>query len=81
MRLATEDLRVRYPGSGSPALDGVSMAVPEGCMYAVLGPNGSGKSTLVKALLGVVPLAGGRALVDGREVHSWTRRELARAVG
>lgn len=81
MRFAAEDLRVRYAGGAAPALDGVSMAVPDGCLYAVLGPNGSGKSTLVKALLGVVPTAGGRALVDGREVGAWTRRELARAVG
>jgi iron complex transport system ATP-binding protein len=81
MRFATEDLRIRYPGSGRAALDGVTMAVPHGCMYAVLGPNGSGKSTLVKALLGVVPTAGGRALVDDRDVREWTRRELAQMVG
>lgn len=81
MRFATEDVVVRYPGSEKAALDGVTMDVPDGSLYAVLGPNGSGKSTLMRALLGVAPVAGGRALLDGRETQSWTRRELARAVG
>jgi iron complex transport system ATP-binding protein len=81
MRLATEDLVVRYAGSARPALDGVTIDVPSGCLYAVLGPNGSGKSTLMKALLGVISPARGRALIDGRATESWTRRSLARSVG
>lgn len=81
MRFAAEGLAVRYPRGGRAALDGVSLEVPDGSLYAVLGPNGSGKSTLVKALLGVLPAASGRALVDGRNASAWSRRELARAVG
>jgi iron complex transport system ATP-binding protein len=81
VRFGARDLAVRYAGSAVPALDGVSMEVPDGCLYAVLGPNGSGKSTLVKALLGVVPAQSGHAVVDDRDVREWTRRELARAVG
>jgi iron complex transport system ATP-binding protein len=57
------------------------MDVPDGALYAVLGPNGSGKSTLLKALLGVVRAQAGTARVDGRDIRSWSRRELARAVG
>lgn len=81
MRLATESLVVRYPGSARAALDGVTMMAPAACLTAVLGPNGSGKSTLVKAILGTVPVLSGRALVAGRETSAWSRRELARAVG
>lgn len=81
MRFATRDLVVRYPGGGRPAVDRVSMDVPDGSLYAVLGPNGSGKSTLMRALLGVLPASGGEALVDDRPVSAWSRRELARAVG
>jgi iron complex transport system ATP-binding protein len=81
MRFTAERLVVRYPRSPAPALDGVSMDVPDGTLYAVLGPNGSGKSTLLKALLGVQRASGGRVLVDGRDAASWSRRELARAVG
>ena len=81
MRFSAQNLTVRYAGSGRPALDGVSMDVPDGSLYTVLGPNGSGKSTLMKALLGVLPAAGGQVLVDDRPTAGWSRRELARAVG
>ena len=81
MRFETRDLVVRYPGAERAALDGVTMAVPDGCLYAVLGPNGSGKSTLMKAILGSVPASSGSAAVDGRDVAAWTRREMATTVG
>ena len=81
MRLAVQDLVVRYPGAVRPALDGVTVDVPSGSLYAVIGPNGSGKSTLMKALLGIVAPASGGTSIDGRPTHAWTRRELARAVG
>jgi len=75
------DLAVRYGRSRVRALDGVTMRVPEGALYAVLGPNGSGKSTLMRALMGVVRPEGGQVRVGGRETRFWTRRSLARAVG
>lgn len=77
----TEDLAVRYRPDASPALAGIDVRVPDGCLYAVLGPNGSGKSTLMRALLGVVAPFRGVARIDGRPVEAWTRRDLARAVG
>ncbi len=81
MRFETRGLRVRYANGERPALDGVDMRAESGRLYAVLGPNGSGKSTLMKALLGVVGIDGGEALLDGRAARSWPRRELARQVG
>ena len=44
----------------------VSLKVAHGEFVAILGPNGAGKSTLVKAMLGLLPLAAGRASVLGR---------------
>jgi zinc/manganese transport system ATP-binding protein len=43
----------------------VSLHVETGEFIAVLGPNGAGKSTLMRAILGLVPLAAGRATVLG----------------
>jgi len=81
MTFETRDLVVNYPGGQRAALDGVSMDVPKGSLYAVLGPNGSGKSSLMRSLLGVLRPTSGEALIDGRPVGGWSRRELARSVG
>ena len=42
---------------GHPA--GVSIAVPERSIVAIIGPNGSGKSTLLKAIYGLIPVRAG----------------------
>jgi iron complex transport system ATP-binding protein len=79
--LAARELSVRYPGAAGRALDGVSLRVEPGRLVAVTGPNGSGKTTLVNALLGLIPLEGGKALLDGKPVTDWRRGPLARVVG
>ena len=40
-------------------LHGVSLAVPEGRMVAIVGPNGAGKTTLMGAVMGLLPRRGG----------------------
>ncbi len=49
---------------GQLALD-VELTVAPGEVLAVLGPNGAGKTSLLKALCGLLPLAGGHVLLDG----------------
>ena len=46
-------------------VDGVTLAVPRGSVFALLGRNGSGKSTLVRMLLGLLPPTRGSAAVLG----------------
>jgi iron complex transport system ATP-binding protein len=58
----------------------ISFTVSTGEVLCLLGPNGAGKTTLFKCILGFLPLRGGRVLVDGRDLSSWGRRELARTV-
>jgi ABC-2 type transport system ATP-binding protein len=50
------------------ALDGISLQVPQGCVFGLLGPNGAGKSTLVKVLTTITSPTSGEATVLGRDV-------------
>jgi len=54
--LEVERLSVAY--GAIPAVDDVSLAVPEGGLVTVIGPNGAGKSTLLNAIMGVLPSRG-----------------------
>lgn len=49
----------------TPVLEGVTGSVARGGSIALIGPNGAGKTTLIRAILGLVPLTGGRIDVLG----------------
>ena len=64
--LKVEQLNQYY--GGSHTLRNVDIDVPGGAVTALLGRNGVGKTTLLKCLMGVLPVAGGRVTLDGRDV-------------
>jgi manganese/iron transport system ATP-binding protein len=52
-----DHLTVLY--DGLPAIENLTLQIPEGARVAVVGPNGAGKSTLFKALVGELPIYSG----------------------
>ncbi len=56
MVIRAESLRRRY--GETVALDGVSLAVEAGEVFALVGPNGAGKTTLIRALTGTTRVDG-----------------------
>ena len=58
----------------------VSASFPKGTVSVILGPNGSGKSTLLKALARLIPYHSGVVTVKGKDLPSFTPRELARQI-
>lgn len=78
-RVIVEELTVER--DNTLALDGVSLAVGKGEIVGLMGVNGSGKSTLLLALMGLIPIQGGRVIVSGTDVRSSCPYDLGRRAG
>ncbi len=59
------------------ALKGVSYRIPKGSLLAIMGPSGSGKSTLMNIIGCLDKPTEGRYLLDGKEVSTLDRDQLA----
>jgi ABC-2 type transport system ATP-binding protein len=74
--IATHNLTRRY--GRNAAVDGLSLIVPEGSIYAFLGPNGAGKTTTIKMILNILRPTGGSATVLGVDSGRLGPAEFAR---
>jgi branched-chain amino acid transport system ATP-binding protein len=74
--LAVEELRVEY--GPIKAVRGVDLRVEQGEIVVLLGANGVGKSSLLNALAGLVPVAGGSVLFEGRELSRLPAEKIVR---
>jgi iron complex transport system ATP-binding protein len=63
-----------------PLLYDVQLQVSKGEMVGLLGPNGSGKTTLLRLVSGVLLPQQGKIVLDGRNLHDWGRRGIARNI-
>lgn len=82
--LEIQELTFYYPGREQPALEGISTQLSAGEMVLLLGGTGSGKTTLLKLIKHLIAPFGrreGRIRLEGREVSTLPKRELAARVG
>jgi putative ABC transport system ATP-binding protein len=80
VRVAARELSRRF-GEGDTAVDalrGVSLAIIEGQLTAVMGPSGSGKSTLMHLLAGLDRPTAGEVWIDSTEIGALGDTELTR---
>ncbi|GIX23165.1 MULTISPECIES: ABC transporter ATP-binding protein [Caldimonas] len=71
MFLEIQQLCVRYASAQSshPAVQGLSLVLPEGQIGALIGPSGCGKTSMLRAIAGLERIAGGRIAI-GQQVLS-----------
>lgn len=65
--LHVKELEKTY-ATGTKALKGINLDIPQGSFFGLLGPNGAGKSTLIHCIMGLAMPSGGKAEVFGHDV-------------
>jgi iron complex transport system ATP-binding protein len=65
---------------GRRILNDVGFTAPRGRVVGVIGPNGAGKSTLLSCLYRHINYRHGQITLDGRELRTLPRKELARTI-
>ncbi|HET7784521.1 MAG TPA: ABC transporter ATP-binding protein [Myxococcales bacterium] len=63
--------------SGFAVLKGINLRMMEGTTTVVLGGSGSGKTVLMKHIMGLFKPDRGQVIVDGQNVSTMSRQELA----
>lgn len=65
--IETEDLSMQY--GGLKALDGMTLTLRPGELFALLGPNGAGKTTAIRLLTGLMKPVRGRVRLCGIDLQ------------
>jgi iron(III) transport system ATP-binding protein len=65
-RLEVHQLTRRYPGGGQAAVNGISFALQDGEILALVGPSGCGKTTTLRLIAGLERPDGGKIHINGR---------------
>ena len=78
MLLELVDVSVRF--GAVTALHEASLGVRRGELVAVMGPNGAGKSTVLKAIMGLVPVVGGKVYLRRKPLAAATHEIVKEGV-
>lgn len=76
-----EDVTKIYPGQAEPAVDSLSLVVPDGEICVLVGPSGCGKTTTMKMVNRLIEPTGGKIYVDEKDVTGMDPIQLRRSIG
>jgi iron complex transport system ATP-binding protein len=69
-----------WEAKGRRIINGVDLTIRPGRILGLLGPNGSGKSSLLRLLAGLRQPKSGAVLLGDRDIHSISRRTVAKRI-
>jgi osmoprotectant transport system ATP-binding protein len=70
-----------FPGTEQPAVDRLTMAVPEGELVVLVGPSGCGKTTTLKMINRIIEPTSGTITLAGEDVTARPAHEVRRGIG
>lgn len=79
VRLSAEALTLAY--DARTISEDLDVHIHTGRFTVIVGPNACGKSTLLRALSRLLKPATGTVLLDGKDIHSYPSKEVARRLG
>ena len=68
-QISVEKLSYRYSATETLLFDNLTFSIAAGESVAIIGPSGAGKTTLAKVMLGLLPAAEGKVLVDSIDIR------------
>jgi osmoprotectant transport system ATP-binding protein len=75
------ELTKQYPNAAHPAVDHISLTVPEGEVCVLIGPSGCGKTTTMRLINRMIEPTSGRIELMSRDVTHMDAVELRRGIG
>ncbi len=81
IKIRLEELTKRFPGQDRPAVDHLSLEIPEGEIVILVGPSGCGKTTTMKMVNRLIEPTSGRIFLDDEDVTGVNADRLRRRIG
>ena len=79
--LVLKDVSFNYPNSSEAVLRNINLSIESNTTVGFVGTTGSGKTTLVDIILGLLPLTGGKFIIDGVPIGPHSMRKWQRNIG
>jgi len=80
-RILLDGVTKRYSGGGKPAVDGLTLEIPEGKIVMFVGPSGCGKTTTLKMINRLIEPSEGSIQLGDQDVTDIDGDDLRRRIG